>query len=393
MNKAILISYLSYIALGTFDGLLGVIWPAMSADFGVPLGSLGILLLVALVGFVVVSFNNGPLTRSLSLHKFLLISLVLRGTGFALLAAYPSWPMAIGMIFLMALGGAGVDSGLNTFLSEHGTTRQLNWLHASFGIGATLGPFLAAGVLAAGGQWHWNFAIVAVVLAGLALAVWRTAPLWQLGPVHKDAEAETSQVKFSDSLRLPLVWISTALFFFYVGMELTAGQWSFSLFTLGRGMADLTAKFWVGIYWGAFTLGRVLFGLVADRVRVDRSLRLAMLGAALGALLLWWNPSPGLAVGGLVMMAVAEAPIYPSLIARTASRMGKMHAANAIGFQVAAAGVGGTLLTGLVGVLTSQIGLEVIGAAAFVFAVVTLLAHEGLLRAAKANDSRASQDS
>jgi hypothetical protein len=63
--------------------------------------------------------------------------------------------------------------------------------------------------------------------------------------------------------------------------------------------------------------------------------------------------------------------------------VGKAHAANTIGFQVAAAGVGGTLLTGLVGLLATEIGLEAIGAAAFVFAAVTWLAYEGLLRAGK----------
>jgi fucose permease len=382
-NTAILIAYLCYIAVGTFDGLLGVIWPAMSADFGVPLGSLGILLLVALVGFVLVSFNNGPLIRALSFHKLLLLSLAVRAAGFALLAVYPSWPMAIAMIFLMSLGGAGIDSGLNTFLSEHGTARQLNWLHASFGIGATMGPFLAAGVLAAGGQWTWNLAIVAAFLATLALLVWRTAPLWQITLPRKTKKAGKASTKFTASLRMPVVWVSTALFFFYVGTELTAGQWSFSLFTLGRGMPDLSAKFWVGIYWGIFTVGRLLFGLVADRVQIDRFLRFTMGITILGALLLWLNPFAGAAIVGLVVMGMAEAPIYPSLIAGTALRVGKAHAANTIGFQVAAAGVGGTLLTGVVGLLATEIGLEAIGAAAFVFAAVTWLAFEGLLRAGK----------
>jgi fucose permease len=380
-NRAILISYLSYIGLGTFDGLLGVLWPAMSADFGVPLSALGVLLLLALVGFVLISFNNGPLIRRLSFHKFLLIGLALRVTGLAVLAAYPSWPVAIAMFLIISLGGGGIDSGLNTYLSEHGNARQLNWLHASFGIGATLGPFLAAGVLALGGTWNLNFAIVAAFFVVLTTLVWRTAPLWHIAA--PDKKEPGGHADLAKSLRLPLVWISTVLFFVYVGTELTAGQWSFSLFTLGRGMPDLTAKFWVGAYWGFFTIGRILFGLVADRVSIDRFLRFALMAVMLGALLFWWNPFAGAGIAGLIIMGLAEAPIYPSLIAGTAQRMGKAHAANAIGFQVAAAGVGGTLLTGLAGLLATRIGLEAIAYLTFVFAVVTWLAYEGLLRASK----------
>jgi fucose permease len=382
-NNAILISYLCYIAIGFLDGMLGVIWPAMSADLGVPLDALGILLLVALVGFVLVSFNYGAVTQALSFHSFLLVCLLLRAIGFVVLALYPSWSIAIACFFIMSIGSGGVDTGLNVFISERGNARQLNWLHASFGIGATSGPFLAAGVLALGGTWNWNFGIVAGVLAVIAVLVWATAPLWQFAGPEKSNRTASGHATATQSLRLPVVWISTTLFFFYVGMELTAGQWSFTLFSLARGIPDIQAKFWVGIYWGIFTIGRILFGLVADRVSIDRFLRFALVAAAFGAFLLYWNPLSGAAMAGLVLMGLAEAPIYPSLIAGTAARVGKAHAANAIGFQVAAAGVGGTLITGLVGFLATGIGLEAIAGAILALSLINWLVYEGLLRVSR----------
>jgi fucose permease len=285
------------------------------------------------------------------------------------------------MIFIMGLGSGGIDSGLNTFISQRGTARQINWLHAAFGIGATTGPFLAAGVQAAGGAWTWNFALVAAFVSVIILLVWRTAPYWQIEASSKKGEgpAVSGQAKFMDSLRLPVVWVSTILFFFYVGTELTAGQWSFSLFTLGRGIPDLAAKFWVGIYWGIFTLGRVLFGLVADRVPLNSFLRGALAASAAGAMLLLWNPLPEIGFAGLVLMGLAQAPIFPSLIVSTISRVGRDHAPNAIGFQVAAGGIGGTTITSLVGVLASSLGLETIAVSIVVLALLTLLAHEFVL--------------
>jgi fucose permease len=384
-NKAVLIAYLGFVTLGSFDGLLGVIWPAMSQSLGVPLDALGILLMVALAGFVLVSFNSGSFIRARGLHWFLLSSLVIRAIAYGIIALFPSWPMLILMILVMSIGAGGIDAGLNIFIAARGNTRQINWLHACYGIGATAGPFLAAGVLAAGGDWTWNFAVIGAFMAIIAFLVWRTSSYWGI-EVHTDGKSESrvSSAKIADSLRLPVVWISTLLFFFYVGTELSAGQWSFSLFNLGRGMPDLAGKFWIGIYWGIFTVGRILFGLVADKVRINTILRGALVASAAGATLLLWNPS-GYGFLGLVIMGLAQAPIYPSLIAATISRVGRTHAPNAIGFQGAAGGVGGTTMSSLIGVLAASYGFEMIAISVFALSLLTFLAHEILLITARKN--------
>lgn len=285
-DKAVLISYLTFTVLGTFEAILAVSWPAMSQDLHVPLEALGVLLLIGLVGFVLVSFNSGVLVRTRSLHWVLLNSIGLRAVGFTAIALFPTWPVVMASVFVMSLGAGGIDSGLNTLISGRGIARQINWLHASYGVGATIGPFIAAGISIAGGGWTWNFAVVATLLVVNAILVWRTAPLWEVSLPAQPGVPRTA-ARLVDSLRLPMVWISIVLFFLYTCSELTAGSWAFSLFTLGRGMPELTAKFWVGCYWGAFTLSRVVFGLVADRMPLNAALRYALIGTTAGAALLW----------------------------------------------------------------------------------------------------------
>ena len=43
----VLLAYAAFIALGMPDGLLGIAWPSIRADFGIPLDSLGLLLFAA----------------------------------------------------------------------------------------------------------------------------------------------------------------------------------------------------------------------------------------------------------------------------------------------------------------------------------------------------------
>ena len=60
------------------------------------------------------------------------------------------------------------------------------------------------------------------------------------------------------------------------------------------------------------------------------------------------------------MAGFAIAPIFPGLVSSTASRVGRIHQANTIGMQMAAAGFGVTIVPSLAGVLAKFYGLEVI---------------------------------
>ena len=142
----------------------------------------------------------------------------------------------------------------------------------------------------------------------------------------------------------------------------------------------MAAGVWVSLYWGGLMVGRVLFGVVADRVPLAQTLRVCIVAVTVGALMFWLEPTRTLSLVGLVMIGFFLSPIFASLISLTPARVGQAHADSAIGFQIAAAGLGGAVLTGLVGVVARALGLWVIGAAILVFALVLLALYEALLR-------------
>jgi fucose permease len=149
--------------------------------------------------------------------------------------------------------------------------------------------------------------------------------------------------------------------------------------TLGRGVPAATAGLMVSLYWGSLMTGRVLFGLVADRVPLALALRLCIMASIVGALLFWLQPTHLLSFAGLMAMGFFLAPIFASLISLTPGRVGRAHAASAIGFQIAAAALGGAALTALVGIAARSGGLEVIGAAIAIFAALLLVLFEGFM--------------
>jgi fucose permease len=133
---------------------------------------------------------------------------------------------------------------------------------------------------------------------------------------------------------------------------------------------------WVSIYWGGLTIGRLVSGVVVNFVPVSLLLRLCLITAALGAVMIWAHVTTLGSFLGLALLGVSLAPIFPSLIATTPERLGNKHTAHGVGLQIAAAVLGQSLLPALVGVLARHLGLESVGPALCTAVVVLLALYE-----------------
>jgi fucose permease len=178
------------------------------------------------------------------------------------------------------------------------------------------------------------------------------------------------------------------LFFLYVGLEVTAGQWTYSLFTEGRGVSPAVAGAWVSVYWAGLTAGRIVFGLFAGRIAPLVILRTVMVAAPLGAVMVWANVSSLASFVGLATMGFCFAPIYPLLVSLTPTRVGKHAADQAVGFQVSAGCLGAAGVPGVVALLTKWGGLEVVGPVLVAAAVGLLVLHEAVVWSARVAEPR-----
>jgi fucose permease len=180
-----------------------------------------------------------------------------------------------------------------------------------------------------------------------------------------------------------------ALFFLYTGLEVAAGQWTYTLLTEARGVEPAMAGAWTSVYWGSLTAGRLALASLVPRIPIDRLLRGATTIAPLGALLIWVGERGPLVGLGVVGLGLSLAPVYPLLVSATPHRVGHRDATYAIGAQIAAACLGAAALPGAVGLLARAQGLEVIGPALTAAAFGVLVLHEAILRAMRIDLPRA----
>ncbi|AEJ18375.1 MFS transporter [Gracilinema caldarium] len=357
----VILCFIAFIALGMPDGLLGVAWPSIRGTFQLPLDALGILLISSVTGYLISSFSNGYLMSKLGVGKLLAGSTLLTGLALFGYTMSPAWPVFVALGFFAGAGAGGIDASLNNWVEAHMSQRIMQWLHASFGIGITTGPLIMTAGLRQTGSWRPGYWIVGGMQLLLGLFFLSQVHRWEGAPKAAHFEAQTSGGlelrSFSETLRQSKAWLSALLFFIYSGIELGMGHWAYTWLTEGLAVSTSLAGLWTAGYWATFTIGRILGGFATQCFSPAALLQGSLISTALTTLILAAIPVAPIKIIAILFLGFSIAPIFPSLISTTANRVGREHAGNTIGMQMAFAGLGVGLLPGFMGFIGKQIGL------------------------------------
>src|SRR5262245_11228933 len=164
----LLLAFAGFIALGLINSLMGVAWPSVRATFGMPIDALGILLIGNTAGYMIASASSGRLSARLQIGVVLTLSCGVAGLSLLGSGSAPFWVLLVIFSITAGLGGGAIDASLNAYAADHFSPRAMNWLHACFGIGATIGPAIMTAVVTGGLGWRVGFWIAGVVQLALA---------------------------------------------------------------------------------------------------------------------------------------------------------------------------------------------------------------------------------
>ncbi len=368
----ILISYAIFIVVGAASGLLNIAWTYIQVTFNVSLDSLGTLLTAGTFGGLVAAFMSGYFVGKFTVGKVLLGGILLAGIGLLGYSLAPIWIILLGVAFVTSLGKGTIDAGMNNFVSANYGSSEMNWLHACWGIGLTIAPtFTTFVVLNLNQGWQLSYIIMGVILLIMGAVVLFTLQQWRINkPKNNETNVEEDGASIKETVRKPIVILSVMLFFVFGGAELGTGQLVNTLFVESRGIPQETSSAWVSAYWGSFTLGRMLMGILAMRIGDKTLLSFSFTTTVIGAGLLMINLNDIVSFVGLLLIGFGLAAIFPILTSQTPLRVGSRHAANTIGFQVGFAGLGGAVLSGIAGVFAEHYGIETISLFIFINAVL-----------------------
>jgi FHS family Na+ dependent glucose MFS transporter 1 len=238
------------------------------------------------------------------------VAQLISATLLALIPLANSLPLLLLIFFINGLPGGIINTGANTLLMwTHGKKAgpYVNGLHFAFGLGAFLAPTVFAQVLNLGGTYQHAY----WALAGLALPVSLFLQLLPGSPQLTDQNEESELPPANLRQIMPVVLIAMLFLFFYVGSEITYGNWIYT-YALTLNLADATrAAYLTSSFWLSFTIGRAISIPVAARFKPAQILAVAFIGG-LGALALAISAPNSLTVLWIatVMIGFFMAPVW-----------------------------------------------------------------------------------
>ena len=339
----------------------------MHLDLKTPVSAAGVLSIIASLGTIVSSLCTPKVLRIFGTGKLVAYSIALTaiasiGYGFA-----DSFNVLCLWAIPMGIGAGAVDVAMNNFAAVYLESKHTNWLHASWGIGATLGPSLLSLSILTGGGWRGAYEYVAAALAAIFVLILISLPLWKKTEargglsenvtIQAKSPVNAPHISIREALRVPGMKLSFFTFFFYSSLEISTGLWCGTYLT-ACGFKPETGALCVSLMFASVMIGRIVSGFFAIKFTDHRLIYAGIFIVAAGCLVLslplplWMLPVC------ICLLGLGCAPVYPSLIHATPARFGEALSSQAISIQLAGSYVGSILMPPAFGLVAAKFSVH-----------------------------------
>lgn len=346
-----LLYYIAYAGLGLSIGVFGPSLLRLAENTGTTIAQVSTMFFFHSLGYMLGSPIGGRSYDRIAGNPVLSLMLVCMAVTLAVVPFVNMLWVLIVVVLLLGMAQGSLDVGGNTLLlwtygNEVGPF--MNGLHLFFGVGAFLAPVLVAQSIRIGDN--------------LNLAYWGMAGLMLIPAVGLLFLGSPSQSDEADDLanaggrsNVLLVGMVAAFLLFYIGMEHGITGWISTYATTTNLLDEISAAYATSLFWGTFTLGRVLSIPIAIRLRPRHVLTIDLLGcfASIMILLLW----PGSAAALRISLAGAgffAAPLFPTIITFAENRMRLSGKTTSLFFV--GASIGGMFFPWLIGQCYAGVG-------------------------------------
>jgi fucose permease len=345
----------------------------MRASLGAPLAGLGLLLAAWTIAYFVASASSGPATARVGTAILLLGGCVLAGAGALALALSSRWWMLPLAAVPLGAGSGFIDAAVNAHVSLNRGVRYMGWLHASWAVGAAVGPQAIVFSLAATGSWRAAFVAMAAAFLSIGLVVGARRRDWA-GATSAAPKQPPTSVSPRSQYRRALLLLA-GLFLVGAGLEATAGDWSYTQLTAGRSVPADLASWSASLFWAGLAGARAGLGLLGNRVKPTRLLDGSVALAMLASLAFWLSPPLVAAFVALPALGIAVSLIFPLLLSLTPERVGSAMTTHTVGYGLAAGNLGAGAIPALTGLALQSASVLVLGPILAFLAIVMAALH------------------
>ena len=308
-----------YFSLSMYVGMSGAIFgPSLTQlveQTNSNLGQLSYLFSGSALTYMIGSWISGRLFDRFPGHKMLALILPLVGAGLFLIPFIHNPWILVGVAMFVALAAGLIDVGGNTLLirvPDINLGPAMNGLHFFFGLGSFLAPLMLAGSLQASNAINWGFWGFGLFSIFLLFQFIRLPEA--MGPEIINSDDDPGSADRPGN-RTALIWLIALFYFAFVGVEIGYGNW-LSSYAFNMGLAnEKTSILLASIYWGAFTISRLISIPISARVNPRRIVIYDIAGSLLGLGLIFIFPYRTEVLWiGTILLGLSVASLFPTML-------------------------------------------------------------------------------
>jgi len=212
--------------------------------------------------------------------------------------------------FISGIATGFVESSINQIILELYPNSQgtmITILHAFFGFGATFGPSIATFLIYKANSWRIGYLLFGSLLFLVAISQFSV----KVRQKNETMSSISSKNNFDYSL---LLLLSFGIFLELI-VELGTNSWLPTFLSKTNRTSYIEAGVVLSIFWGAFSLSRLMSGKIADKYGFEKTLAIfSFVGMLAGVMALFTS---GFILNAVIwaLIGFSIAPTYPIIMA------------------------------------------------------------------------------
>ncbi|KAL2871475.1 MFS transporter [Aspergillus lucknowensis] len=382
-------AFASFAVVGASDGVYGALVPYIREDFNLSTTVVSLIFMTPFAGYTLASIAVNKIHMTFGQRGIAVIAPLCHLVPFIVMATYPRFPVLLVAYAFVGLGNGLIDAGWNAWIGDMvNASTLMGFLHAFYGLGATVSPAIATAMVDHGLDWY-TFYFTLVGGAGLEL-VSSSLLFWPENAARFRANnprtsGSTRDSRTTEAVKSQVTWVLAFFLFAYMGVEVSIGGWIVEFMMQVRNGDAVQAGLIPTGFWAGITVGRLVLGflneLVGERIAVIIYLALSIVLE----LIFWLVPQFVISAVAVALIGFFMGPLFPAAITVAAKLLPKHLHTPSIGLISALGGSGGAILPFVAGAIAQPHGVSSLQP--FVLALLVTIAALWLLLPRKAQHS------
>ncbi len=297
-NYMIFATFFSMLIMAITDSTKGILIPSFKDIFSVSDTTIGTFLLLGSLSYVASTYLGSILCSKLGQKSIIMLGMTIAGTAFLITSFSKSFTHIMVGYVVITIGIAFIAIGLNTLIPLVKVTYLgllMNLLHFFYGAGSTITQRVTGYLVFEGISWRYIF----IAYFGLYLLSFIVYAFVQT-PEDQSTHSGRSKGPINNKVMLVLFCASLG---FYVAAEIQTANWLLNYLKEVLLININEGSFYVAFFFGIFSVGRLLGGLVVERFGYLKSVIIS-LSMALGLY------TAGLILGGKALILVSVSGLF-----------------------------------------------------------------------------------